>query len=159
MRYWAFLGAKIVAASAVFFGMGAALNRLWPSQPGVIRDFLAHTQFTYISPPFGRDLGFTLAVFFLFLLWTASLRLIWSDHRHRCRVCLRRLRMPVETGSWHRMLLFGRPRIEYICPYGHGTLKEEEVQISGTEEAEWTPHSGGAWEDLCASSRESGGRP
>ena len=56
--------------------------------------------------------------------------IIW-DQRYRCRVCLRRLRMPIETGSWGRMLQFGRPRIEYICPYGHGTLKEDELQISG----------------------------
>ena len=39
--------------------------------------------------------------------------------------------MPIETGSWSRMLQFGRPRIEYICPYGHGTLSEDELQISG----------------------------
>ena len=49
--------------------------------------------------------------------------------------------MPIETGSWSRMLQFGRPRIEYICPYGHGTLKEDELQISGLENPEWTPHS------------------
>ena len=59
-----------------------------------------------------------------------------------CRVCLRRLRMPVETGSWSRMLQFGRPRIEYICPYGHGTLREDELQISGLENPEWKAHSG-----------------
>jgi hypothetical protein len=66
--------------------------------------------------------------------------------------------MPVEIGSWHRPLLFGRPHIEYICPYGHGTLKEAELQISGAENPEWTPHSGDIWEDLYASSKESGDR-
>ena len=29
------------------------------------------------------------------------------------------------------MLLFGRPQIEYICPYGHGTLREDDLHISG----------------------------
>jgi hypothetical protein len=60
--------------------------------------------------------------------------------------------MPVETGSWGQMLELGRPRIEYICPYGHGTLKEEELQISGLENPEWTPHND-LWDELCASSR------
>jgi hypothetical protein len=51
------------------------------------------------------------------------------------------------------MLQFGRPRIEYICPYGHGTLKQEEVQISGRENAQWTPHSDDIWEELVSSSK------
>ena len=70
-----------------------------------------------------------------FLLCCRHLYLIIWDQRYRCRVCLRRLRMPIETGSWSRMLQFGRPRIEYICPYGHGTLKEDELQISGLAES------------------------
>jgi hypothetical protein len=57
------------------------------------------------------------------------------------------------------MLQFGRPRIEYICPYGHGTLKEEELQISGLENPEWTPHSDDLWEELCASAKEPADRP
>ena len=76
---------------------------------------------------------------------------IIRDQRYRCRVCLRRLRMPVETGSWGRMLQFGRPRVEYICPYGHGTLRTDEVQISGLATPEWTPQSGDIWEELCGS--------
>jgi len=80
------------------------------------------------------------------------------DQRHRCRVCLRRLRMPVETGSWSRMLLLGRPRIEYICPYGHGTLTEEELQISGLDNPEWT-ESGDMWDELCAASKDAEPRP
>ena len=48
---------------------------------------------------------------------------------------------------------FIRPRIEYICPYGHGTLKEEELQISGIETPEWT-ESGDMWAELCATSKD-----
>jgi hypothetical protein len=59
--------------------------------------------------------------------------------------------MPIETGSWSRMLLLGRPRIEYICTYGHGRLNVEEVQISGAEPPEWTPQAG-MWEELSAAS-------
>jgi hypothetical protein len=91
-----------------------------------------------------------------FLLAAGALYLIVWDQRHRCRTCLRRLRMPVETGSWGFMLQLGRPRIEYICAYGHGTLKEEELQISGLANPEWTAHSDDYWEELSASSEESG---
>ena len=61
--------------------------------------------------------------------------------------------MPVETGSWSRMLQLGRPRIEYICPYGHGTLRQEEIQILGLETPRWdgTPD---LWKDLCAASKD-----
>jgi len=51
------------------------------------------------------------------------------------------------------MLQFGRPRIEYICPYGHGTLKEAELQISGLENPEWIKHAE-YWEELCAQTKD-----
>ena len=159
MRYWSYFAGKLVAASALFFGLGELLNRKWPTEPGVIRDRLGHAQVTYLPPRFGWDLGFTLAVLFLFLLWTVALNFIIRDQRHRCRVCLRRLRMPIETGSWSRILQFGRPRIEYICPYGHGTLREDEVQLSGGANAEWTPHSDDIWAELCAAGKDSDDRP
>jgi hypothetical protein len=63
--------------------------------------------------------------------------------------------MPIETGSWGRILQFGRPRIEYICPYGHGTLKEDELQITGLSNAEWTPNSDDIWAELCATGKAS----
>jgi len=159
MRYWSYLAAKIVAATLLCLGLGKIVSRAWPAEPHVIRDSLAHTQITFIPPRFGWDLGFTFAMLLVFLLWTVSLNFIWRDQKHRCRVCLRRLRMPVETGSWHRMLLFGRPRIEYICPYGHGTLKEDELQISGLQDPEWTPHSDDIWQELAASGKDNEERP
>jgi len=102
---------------------------------------------------------YNLAVLGWFLLCAGALYIIVWDQRYRCRICLRRLRMPVETGSWGRMLQFGRPRIEYICPYGHGTLKQDELQISGLENPRWTPHSGDIWDELCAASKESDNQP
>jgi hypothetical protein len=147
MRYWAYFAAKIVVAAATLYGLLALLNWYWPPEPPV---------FSYIPPRFGYDLGYTLAVLVWFLLCTGALYLVIFDQRYRCRVCLRRLRMPVETGSWNRMLQFGRPRIEYICPYGHGTLKEEELQNSFLENPEWTPHSDDFWDELYASSKKSG---
>jgi hypothetical protein len=75
------------------------------------------------------------------------------DQRYRCRVCARRLRMPIVTGSWSQMLQFGRPRIEYICPFGHGTLQVEQLQLLGTEGPDWKRHQD-MWTELCAAERE-----
>jgi len=143
MRYWGYFAGKLVAAAGLLWGLLALLNWYWPPEPQF---------YSYVPPRFGYDLAYTTAVLVWFLLSTGALYLIIRDQRYRCRVCLRKLRMPVETGSWSRMLQFGRPRIEYICPYGHGTLREEELQISGLENPEWTPHSDDIWEELCAAS-------
>ena len=111
MRYWAYLTGKIAFCGALMYGLLLALNALWP-HPRL---------WAYRAPRFGYDLSYTLVVGLWFLLCCGALYLCILDQRYRCRVCLRRLRMPVETGSWSRMLQLGRPRIEYICPYGHGT--------------------------------------
>jgi hypothetical protein len=150
MRYWGFFAAKILVAGSIMAGLLALLNWISPAPPPV---------FDYNPPRLGYDLGYTLAVLIWFMACTAALYFIILDQRYRCRVCLRKLRMPIETGSWGRMLQMGRPRIEYICPYGHGTLKEEELQISGLANPEWTPHSDDMWEELCASGKEPGDQP
>jgi hypothetical protein len=149
MRYWTFFAAKIGISGAVMYGFLLALNSSWPAQR------IFHV---YRAPRFGYDLTYTLLVGLWFLVCCGLLYLSILDQRYRCRVCLRRLRMPVETGSWSRMLTLGRPRIEYICPYGHGTLKEPELQISGLENPEWKP-SGEFWEELCAASKEAEKQP
>ena len=143
MRYWSYLAGKIAGCAALMYGLLLALNAFWP-----------HPRFSPTGRPFGPDLAYTLVVGLWFLLCCGALYLCILDQRYRCRVCLRRLRMPVETGSWGGMLLLGRPRIEYICPYGHGTLTEAELQISGLENPEWTPHAD-MWEELCAAGRSS----
>ena len=101
-----------------------------------------------------RYLAINLALMLWFLFGAGMLYLVVYDQRYRCRVCLRRLRMPVETGSRGFMLQMGRPRTEYICSYGHGTLKQEEFQTSGLENPEWTAHSGDMWEELYAASKQ-----
>lgn len=142
MRYWAYFAAKIELCMALMFGLLFALNAFWPHPVFLI----------YRAPRFGYDLAYTLIVGAWFLATSGALYLCFLDQRYRCRVCLRRLRMPVQTGSWGRMLQFGRPRIEYICPYGHGTLTASELQISGLENPEWTPHAE-MWEELYATSK------
>jgi len=147
MRYWAYFAAKLAAAGAVLYGLLWLINGIWPAEANP----------PSIAPL--RDgpeiLLYNLTIMLWFLLSVGAVALIVHDQRRRCRICVRRLRMPVETGSWGRMLFLGRPRIEYICPYGHGTLKEEELHLSGIETPEWTPHSDDLWEELCASSKES----
>ena len=145
MRYWGLLIGKLVAWGAISYGLFLAIDSFWPS-PLWLYNVRA-------SSRFGFDLAYTSAVGLWFLIIAGLLYLCIWDQRYRCRVCLRRLRMPIATGSWSRMLLLGRPRIEYICPYGHGTLKEEELYISVLDKMEWT-ESGDMWEELCAASRD-----
>jgi hypothetical protein len=148
MRYWAWFSAKLAIVAAVFRLLLSVISKLFPPE----KDVLA---------PLNKGISFLLcdlALMLWFLLAAGALYLIIWDQRYRCRVCLRRLRMPIETGSWSSILQFGRPRIEYICPYGHGTLKEEELQISGLENPEWTPHSDDIWAELCEAGKDSGDR-
>src|ERR1700683_2266072 len=140
MRYWAYLAGKIGLCAALGYGLLRVLNHFFPAD-----------NHHHIIPP--RILLYMLLMGLLFLLCCGLLYVCIWDQRYRCRVCLRRLRMPVETGSWGGMLLLGRPRIEYICPYGHGTLTMAEMQISGLENPEWNPH-GEMWDELCASARD-----
>lgn len=154
MKYWSLLAGKLGIAGAASYGLLMAMNWYWSAPLW----FRVHGGQAARLPRFGIDLTFTLVAGVWFLLTVGMVYLCVWDQRYRCRVCLRRLRMPIETGSWGRMLLLGRPRIEYICPYGHGTLKEEELHISGLDNPEWT-ESRDMWKELCAASKDSERRP
>jgi hypothetical protein len=85
----------------------------------------------------------------MLVFWLIASGAIWLtvwDQRYRCRTCLRRLRMPILRGSWTHVLL-GAPRTEYICPYGHGTLSVDELQITGHTEPDWEAHQD-MWKEL-----------
>lgn len=151
MRYWAYFSAKLIVAGGVLYGLLLLLSRMLPEET-TLNEYDA-----FRNGPL--RLGYNLAFMGWFLLCAGVLYLIIRDQRYRCRVCLRRLRMPIETGSWGQMLQLGRPRIEYICPYGHGTLKADELQISGLANPEWTPHSDDMWDELYAASKEPGDQP
>ena len=139
MRYWGFLVGKLIAAGMLILVAWGALR--W--------GFARPVYFDTLGDPFAHDLGYTLAAM-LFSLFSFGLlyAAIW-DQKYRCRTCLRRLRMPVQTGSWPNMFLIGRPRIEYICAYGHGTLRVPEEQISGPEKPDWRAHED-IWKELEA---------
>ena len=138
MKYWAYLVAKLVMAGVFLFGLGRALAYLFPPPKPL---------FT-VTEPMGHDLAYTLIMLVYSLVSVGVIWLVIFDQRYRCRTCLRRLRMPILTGDWTHILL-GRPRTEYICPFGHGTLKVDEVQITGHLQPDWQPHED-IWKELYA---------
>ncbi len=144
MRYWLFLLGKFVVAAGLTGALLWAVNFFWD----------ARTPLFHLAPyQFGYDLLYTTVIGAVFLIAYGLVYLTILDQRYRCRVCIRRLRMPVETGSWSRMLQFGRPRIEYICIYGHGKLNVEELQFTGIENPKWKQHES-MWEELFAGTKD-----
>jgi hypothetical protein len=137
MRYWGYLAAKLAACAFVLYWVWIGMTKLLPA-PRLYRN-------QYL----GYDLPWTLAAGLFFLFCYGAFSLCVLDQRYRCRVCLRRLRMPIRSGSWGQTLLLGRPRIEYICPFGHGTLKVPELQISGQEASDWKQHDD-MWKELVS---------
>jgi hypothetical protein len=154
MRYWAYLAGKVVVAAAPLYGLLRLLGRLFPPRPRLhdeVKEAWAHLQ------TLNQDLLQGLSLLAWFVLCAGVFYFIIWDQRRRCRFCLRHLRMPIETGSRSYMLQLGRPTIESICPYGHGTLREDELQNSGGEE--WTPHSDDIWQELCAPQKDTSQEP
>ncbi|MGH9663757.1 MAG: hypothetical protein ACRD9L_04970 [Bryobacteraceae bacterium] len=138
MRYWGYLAGKVAVVFAISEGVRWMIGNAYA--------FLT-VQPELRQEPFTHDLTYTF-VMLLYSLFCAGLlyAVVW-DQRYRCRTCLRRLRMPIERGSWTHLLL-SPPRTEYICPYGHGTLNVPEVQITGRQEPDWQPHED-IWTELC----------
>jgi hypothetical protein len=138
MKYWSYLAAKLVVACAFLYGLRRILAYVLPAPKPLFM----------VADPFGHDLGYT---FVMLLCWLVAVGLFWLvifDQRYRCRTCLRKLRMPILTGDWTHILL-GRPRTEYICPFGHGTLKVDEAQITGHQQRDWQPHED-IWKELVS---------
>lgn len=138
MKYWLYLAAKLLTAAAVFYGLLAAVYHFAPPA--------AQSRYGP-EQPFLHDLRTTFGVFFVWLIGAGMVYLAIWDQRRRCRSCLRRLIMPISTGSWSNMLTFGRPKTEWICPYGHGTLRISNLQITGSELPDWEPHHD-MWQEL-----------
>ena len=139
MRYWAYLIAKLAAGGGLLYGLRSLIIRTFPTPD----------TFMYVRPdPFAHDLAYT----FVMLLYSLiAMGLLWAivwDQRYRCRTCLRRLRMPIQRGSWTHVL-FGAPRTEYICLYGHGTLSVADLQITGHQVPDWEPHDD-MWKELLS---------
>ena len=138
MRYWAYLIAKLVVAAGIVFGLSLLIDRMLPAPT----PFMEGGPFPASHAMIYATALMLEALFAIGLVWV----IIW-DQRYRCRSCLRRLRMPVATGSWPNMFLFGQPRTEYICLYGHGTLKVPEVRIT-SKTPDWERHGDDIWKEL-----------
>jgi hypothetical protein len=142
MRYWGILVAKMAAAALVLFGIYSLLAYFYTPPAHILR---------WKQQAFLHDLGWTTVMFIFNLLVFGAVFLVIWDQRRRCRTCGRRLRMPVSHGSYGQMLLFGRPRTEYICPWGHGTLTQPELHIGTREPSDWKPHDAeNIWDELYA---------
>ena len=138
MRYWGILVGKLLVAAALLYAVWRGMEALYTPPAELV---------LWNHSPFLHDLRFTMMVFLYNLLVQGVRFLIVRDQRSRCRKCGRRLRMPVLTGRYSQMLLYGKPRLEYICTYGHGTLKVPELHITGTEPSAWEPHED-IWKEL-----------
>lgn len=138
MKYWLYLIAKLATAGGAWYGLLVALERYYP---------VPRTPFRRSGPPAPL---FAPNILFI-CLWLAGAGLLWLilwDQRRRCRTCLRLLIMPIVTGSWGHLVIVGRPKTEVICPYGHGTLSIEELQITGRQGPDWRPHDDNIWKEL-----------
>jgi hypothetical protein len=135
-RYWSWLAAKVVAATALAAGVFFLLrNTLFRME--MLNDRFDLVQFTFDGVLFG--------FWILPMVWIGLLWLCWRDQRYRCRTCARRLRMPLERGSYSALLL-DHPGVEYVCPWGHGKLLVE-VWVSEAPPPEWTEY-GSFWQEL-----------
>ena len=138
MRYWSILAAKLLVAGGALYAIWVAMHLRYTPPEHVAR---------WNHSPFLHDLNYTGQLFLFNLLVQGVIFLIIWDQRYRCRTCGRRLRMPIMTGRYAQMLLYGKPKLEYICTYGHGTLKVPELHIGGKEPNSWEPHDD-MWKEL-----------
>jgi hypothetical protein len=136
MKYWAIGVAKLSVIGGIVAAGWWAIDA-WMQPTTVLRVKLN---------PFGTDLAYTTAMMGLWLLSVGLVYLAVYDQRYRCRTCGRRLRMPLTSGTWNHILM-GRPRTDYICAYGHGTLRVPDLGIGGPEQGQWEP-IGDMWREL-----------
>lgn len=139
MKYWALFVAKLAAIWMIALGLRAAIRAFVP---------VGETSVRFGHHPFTHDLAYTTAVMAFTLVCIGLVAVAVIDQKYRCRTCARRLRMPVNSGSWDKALIFAPPKTEYICPYGHGTMQQKELQISGRERPDWVEHDDNIWKEL-----------
>jgi len=142
MKYWLYLAAKLLLGAGAVWGLEAALVLFYPQPAPPL------PRFGPPPPLFLHDMLFTFLMLGVWLIGAGVLFAVLWDQRRRCRTCLRRLIMPLRKGSWGNMVIWGRPQTEWICPFGHGTLSIEELQITGRQSPDWQPHDDDIWKEL-----------
>lgn len=138
MRYWGYFSGKLLAAAAGMYFLWLAMHALLPEPVIFMRVRMGG---------FAQDLTWTLTYLLYWLMAAGVLAFVVQDQRRRCRICLRRLRMPINTGNWGLALLFAPPKMESICPFGHGTLASPETHTSTAQPENWEKH-GDMWAEL-----------
>ncbi len=138
MKYWGYFFSKLLVITLVFFGIWIGLTKLLP-EPTTFGEFT-------LEP--WQDLPWTFALMLLGLAYLGAVALVVIDQRFRCRTCLRRLRMPVGVGAWDKIFRLGSPQTEWICPFGHGTLRVFEIHFTGRLSDDWKPHDDNIWREL-----------
>ena len=127
MKWWGLLVAKIVCLIAIHIVLILWINGFFPKDQ------------------MGRDLAYTFSLMgadmFVFVLGYG----FWMDQKYRCRTCLRILRMPLEKGNWSHATLFAPPKLEWICPFGHGTMRQDEIHLSGAQPDSWHKNDDNFW--------------
>jgi len=104
LRYWAFFPVKAFLLLGLLAGMGAELA--------------ARNALMLHPSKFALGLVIDWASVLATLL---VLRWAILDQSRRCPVCLRRLALPVSSGSWSSAL-FEPATTELLCDQGHGSL-------------------------------------
>lgn len=138
MKYWGYMAAKLGAIALVMVPLLTFTRRIFEKW--------AHVWIH--SGDLRAEMVWAFTTLFWFLLTTGLIALAVIDQKYRCRSCLRRLLMPVERGSWDKAILFDKPKIEYICPYGHGTMNIPQAQLLGPESTKWAKHDEDIWKEL-----------
>lgn len=141
MRYWSLLVAKLSIGAVLLYAVYFVMDALYTPPAHLLR--FKHQAFLH-------DLGWTTLIMVFHLLVQGVLFVIIWDQRRRCRTCGRLLRMPVSHGRYGQILLFGRPRTEYICAYGHGTLTVPELHVGVREPSNWSANDDDIWKELYA---------
>jgi hypothetical protein len=136
VKYWAYLAGKLLAVVGLVLGLHRCVTSFFPPPP------------SWVKSNFLYDMPYTFSIFGVWLVGAGLLALTIRDQRRRCRTCLRKLVMPMATGSWGNILTLGRPTTEWICPFGHGTLRIDELQITGKESPDWQRHDDNIWKEL-----------
>ncbi|HXE31227.1 MAG TPA: hypothetical protein VN515_05450 [Terriglobales bacterium] len=138
MKYWSWLILKLILAIGIVGGFWTVASWVVPPPPtGLLANW----------PRFGSDLSYTFAVAFSVILGFGLGWLCAADQVYRCRICVRRLRMPRSEGNYSHVMLGGSPFTEYICTYGHGKLLVPDVHLSNSRSLRWTGY-GSLWENL-----------
>lgn len=127
MKWWSLIVAKAIALLALHLLLVHLAHNLFPGDR------------------LGRDLNYTFLLLgvdiAIFVLGYAA----WLDQKHRCRVCCARLRMPLAQGDWAHATLIAPPQLEWICPHGHGALRQDQFQLGGGKPDRWTANHNDFW--------------